>query len=196
MLPETRETFSKSARLRKRSEFLRLSRIGKKVHSPNFVVIYESNERGESRLGITVSGKVGNAVVRNQIKRLVREFFRRRRQELLQDLDILVIAKKKRSRHFFGPNRNRTRKELGIPKSSASIEMLSLRDLLTLSLAAYHKFLSPLMPRACRFYPTCSEYALESIQKYGILKGISLGVLRISRCHPWNPGGYDPVRKT
>jgi len=94
MLPETRETFSKSARLRKRSEFLRLSRIGKKIHSPNFVVIYESNERGESRLGITVSGKVGNAVVRNQIKRLVREFFRRRRQELLQDLDILVIAKK------------------------------------------------------------------------------------------------------
>ena len=94
MSVEGTERFPKSARLRKRPQFLRLSRSGKKSHTPNFVVICENNDRGETRLGITVSGKVGNAVVRNRIKRLVREFFRHRRQELARGLDILVIAKK------------------------------------------------------------------------------------------------------
>jgi ribonuclease P protein component len=94
MPPRGREKFPKSARLRKRPEFLSLSRTGKKVHSPNFIVISKSNERGESRLGITVSGKVGNALVRNRIKRVVREFFRRRRHEWVPDSDIVVIARK------------------------------------------------------------------------------------------------------
>ena len=89
-----KERFPKSARLRKRPEFLNLSRTGKKVHSPNFIVISTSNERGESRLGITVSAKVGNAVVRNRIKRLVRELFRRRRHEWVAASDIVVIARK------------------------------------------------------------------------------------------------------
>jgi ribonuclease P protein component len=87
------EGFPKSARLRKRPEFLSLSRAGKKVHSHNFVVIAQRNGFGESRLGITVSGKVGNAVARNRIKRLVREVFRRRRAELGAPVDVLVIAK-------------------------------------------------------------------------------------------------------
>lgn len=89
-----REKFPKSARLRKRPEFVSLSRTGKKVHSPHFIVISKSNERGESRLGITVSSKVGNALVRNRIKRVVREFFRRRRHNWLPASDIVVIARK------------------------------------------------------------------------------------------------------
>lgn len=89
-----RESFPKTARLRKRSDFLRLSRTGKKVHSANFVVISRTNDTGETRLGITVSGKVGNAVVRNRIKRLLREYFRRRRQALRPGLDILIIVRK------------------------------------------------------------------------------------------------------
>ena len=88
-----KETFPKSARLRKRPEFLKLSRTGKKIHSRNFVVIYQASERGSSRLGVTVSGKVGNAIVRNRIKRYVREAFRRRRHAIEPVLDILVIAK-------------------------------------------------------------------------------------------------------
>jgi ribonuclease P protein component len=94
MPPLSSEKFPKSARLRKRPEFLSLSRTGKKVHSPNFIVISKNNERGESRLGITVSSKVGNALVRNRIKRLVREFFRRRRHEWVPGADIVVIARK------------------------------------------------------------------------------------------------------
>ena len=117
MSPEARETFPKSARLRKRPEFLRLSRTGQKIHSPNFVIICENNERGETRLGITVSGKVGNAVVRNQIKRFVREFFRRRRHELSQGLDILVIAKKTATDVSLTQVENELEKSLGYQRS-------------------------------------------------------------------------------
>ena len=57
----------------------------------------------------------------------------------------------------------------------------------------YQRFISPLTPPACRFTPTCSQYTLEAIQKYGALKGTWLGITRICRCHPWGGSGYDPV---
>lgn len=57
----------------------------------------------------------------------------------------------------------------------------------------YRRFISPLLPPSCRFYPTCSAYALEAIRKYGALKGGFLAVKRILKCHPFHPGGYDPV---
>lgn len=57
----------------------------------------------------------------------------------------------------------------------------------------YKKAISPLFPSVCRFYPSCSTYALESIKKYGVVKGCVLGIKRILRCHPLNKGGYDPV---
>jgi putative membrane protein insertion efficiency factor len=57
----------------------------------------------------------------------------------------------------------------------------------------YQKFLSPLLPPSCRFVPTCSQYAVEAITHFGVFKGGWLAVRRIVRCHPLNPGGYDPV---
>ncbi len=57
----------------------------------------------------------------------------------------------------------------------------------------YRRFISPMLPGACRFYPTCSQYALEALEKYGALKGGYLAIRRILRCHPFHPGGYDPV---
>ena len=57
----------------------------------------------------------------------------------------------------------------------------------------YQKAISPLVPPSCRFYPSCSAYAAEAIDKYGFLRGSLLAVKRILRCHPFNPGGYDPV---
>ncbi|KRE54484.1 membrane protein insertion efficiency factor YidD [Paenibacillus sp. Soil522] len=57
----------------------------------------------------------------------------------------------------------------------------------------YQKVISPLTPPSCRFYPTCSMYALEAIEKHGAAKGSWLAVKRIARCHPFHAGGYDPV---
>lgn len=61
-------------------------------------------------------------------------------------------------------------------------------------LRSYKYAISPLLPPSCRFTPTCSEYAVEAISKYGFWKGSALGLKRLSRCHPFSEGGYDPVR--
>ncbi|MBK6315183.1 MAG: membrane protein insertion efficiency factor YidD [Blastocatellia bacterium] len=58
----------------------------------------------------------------------------------------------------------------------------------------YQRFLSPLLPRACRFEPSCSEYTRQAISRYGVIKGSFMGIWRLMRCHPFHPGGYDPVR--
>jgi uncharacterized protein len=59
---------------------------------------------------------------------------------------------------------------------------------------AYKLVISPLLPSACRFHPTCSEYMKDAIEKHGVLKGIGMGLRRLSRCHPFHQGGFDPVR--
>ncbi|AGA70917.1 hypothetical protein Desdi_3534 [Desulfitobacterium dichloroeliminans LMG P-21439] len=57
----------------------------------------------------------------------------------------------------------------------------------------YQRFISPLKRPSCRFYPTCSEYSIQALQKYGVIKGSWKSLVRISKCHPFHPGGYDPV---
>ncbi|MBK6400946.1 MAG: membrane protein insertion efficiency factor YidD [Rhodocyclaceae bacterium] len=58
---------------------------------------------------------------------------------------------------------------------------------------AYQYVISPLLGRSCRFHPSCSEYAIESLGRHGVVKGLWLSVRRVGCCHPWHPGGYDPV---
>lgn len=68
-----------------------------------------------------------------------------------------------------------------------------LKWVLLRSIQMYKRFLSPLLPSACRFTPTCSTYTYEAIEEYGPVKGTWMGARRIMRCHPLNAGGYDPV---
>jgi putative membrane protein insertion efficiency factor len=68
-----------------------------------------------------------------------------------------------------------------------------MKQVALLLLRFYKLAISPMLPSACRYTPTCSEYAYQAIEKYGVLRGSWLGLRRLSRCHPWHPGGYDPV---
>jgi len=61
-------------------------------------------------------------------------------------------------------------------------------------LRLYKLFLSPLLPSACRFYPTCSEYMREAVERYGVRRGVWMGTKRLAKCHPFHAGGFDPVR--
>jgi putative membrane protein insertion efficiency factor len=68
-----------------------------------------------------------------------------------------------------------------------------VKTLLLLLLRAYQLGISPFLGQKCRFFPTCSNYAVEAIQAHGALKGSALAGKRLCKCHPWHPGGYDPV---
>jgi len=70
---------------------------------------------------------------------------------------------------------------------------VTARSIALVALRGYKRFISPVLPPACRFVPTCSEYAAEAIEKHGVLRGGTLAVRRLVRCGPWHPGGYDPV---
>jgi putative membrane protein insertion efficiency factor len=68
-----------------------------------------------------------------------------------------------------------------------------MKKIILLLIRFYQKYISIFLGKNCRFYPTCSAYTYEAIEKFGVIKGIYLGVKRILKCHPFHPGGYDPV---
>lgn len=69
------------------------------------------------------------------------------------------------------------------------------KKLILLALGVYRTTVSPLLPGACRFYPSCSAYAEEAVGRFGVLRGLRIAVLRVLHCHPGYPGGYDPIPK-
>ncbi|MEJ6951943.1 membrane protein insertion efficiency factor YidD [Natronospora cellulosivora (SeqCode)] len=68
-----------------------------------------------------------------------------------------------------------------------------MRKILILLVITYQKLISPLKGKTCRFYPTCSQYTIQAIEKYGVIKGLYLSIKRIVKCNPYHPGGYDPI---
>jgi len=68
-----------------------------------------------------------------------------------------------------------------------------VRRLVRVLLRGYQLFLSPVLGQHCRFYPSCSQYAIDAVEQHGVLRGLWLALKRLLRCHPWHPGGVDPV---
>jgi putative membrane protein insertion efficiency factor len=71
--------------------------------------------------------------------------------------------------------------------------MFLIKKLLLSAIVLYRSFLSPLLPSSCRFHPSCSVYAAGAVAKHGVIRGVFLAIKRLARCHPWHPGGLDPV---
>jgi len=69
-----------------------------------------------------------------------------------------------------------------------------MKKILVFIIELYQKFISPFLPNSCRFYPTCSNYAKEAIIKYGSINGSIKALIRLSKCHPWHPGGIDKLK--
>jgi putative membrane protein insertion efficiency factor len=69
-----------------------------------------------------------------------------------------------------------------------------MQRIIIAALRAYKLLISPLLPSACRYYPTCSEYMLDAVTRHGVWRGTWMGLKRLGRCHPFHAGGYDPVR--
>ena len=71
--------------------------------------------------------------------------------------------------------------------------MKILKNIFIAIIKTYQLIITPLLPKSCRFYPTCSNYALEAFKKYRLYQAVYLSIKRILKCHPFNPGGYDPL---
>ena len=69
-----------------------------------------------------------------------------------------------------------------------------MRRVIIIIIKAYKRYISPILPDSCRFYPSCSQYAIDAIQKHGFMRGAVIASYRILRCNPFNKGGYDPVK--
>ncbi len=87
---------------------------------------------------------------------------------------------------------DRARADASAPSGQGPFGRLFVRGLTAL-IAAYRYLVSPMLGRNCRFAPSCSEYAAEALSRHGPWRGSVLAVRRVLRCHPWHPGGYDPV---
>ena len=147
--------------------FRRLYRKGQSAANGYLVLYCRKNGSRQNRIGLTVSAKLAHAVHRNRLRRQLREIYRLHEAQFARGYDIVVVA--------------RTR--------AIGAERVCLR-----LIRLYQKYISPGLPRRCRFSPTCSQYALEAIEKYGAVKGGWLAFKRLLRCNPFYKGDYfDPV---
>ena len=166
--------FSQS--LKKNRDFQNVYKKGTSFANSYLVMYILENGLQENRIGISVSKKVGNSVVRHHLTRLIRESYRLSEEHFRCGIDIVVIARtsaKGRNYH--------------------EIES-ALKQVMLWLIRFYRKYLSGMKGYStCKYYPTCSQYGIEAIEKYGAVKGGALTVWRILRCNPFHKGGYDPV---
>ena len=146
-------------------------------------------ERAERRLiGFAVPKRLGIAVLRNRTKRLMREVYRKHRWKI-GDYRIVILAKTGARRVGF----HELEKDFKQFLYEIGASWMIFKRLILTVLKYYKRWVSPVLPQACRFYPTCSDYTRQAVIKHGISKGLFFGLKRLLRCHPLSSGGYDPV---
>jgi putative membrane protein insertion efficiency factor/ribonuclease P protein component len=207
-------SWPKEARLLKRAQFLALTDRRTKpdlvIRTGVFLVLGQRNGLSFCRLGLTVTKKVGRAVVRSRLKRQVREFFRLNRGGWPGGLDLVFIVRVGAGDLPAAGLRvdlARVGAKLSAwsppppvddgsqpPESRLRLQPHGLLAAPALpAIGVSQRFISPLLPPACRFWPTCSHYAAEAIALHGLGRGGFLAIRRLLKCHPWGSGGYDPV---
>ena len=191
-------------RLRHNSQFRRLYQEGNRTAGSFLIVFAAKGQDGPPRFGVSVSRKVGNAVVRNRAKRLLRESFLSLLPDIQPSWEFAICARPRIAGASFAEVREDLRRALrgtlvvdcGRSRSGDVWGRKLNRALcvpIILALVAYRKALSPLLPSCCRFEPSCSEYAIEAFRRFGVVRAMGLTALRLLRCHPLCDGGFDPL---
>ena len=178
--------------------FRRLYNKGDSCANRYLVVYCRRNGSKRNRIGLTVGAKLGHAVERNRLRRRLREIYRLHEGQFARGYDIVVVA---RTAAMQAPYRQLEGAYLRLAGKARHLCAGSMRGdeghmkrVLLGLIRFYQRFISPGLPRRCRFSPTCSQYAFEAIEKYGALKGGWLAFKRLMRCNPFYKGDYfDPV---
>ena len=151
-------------------EFRRIYRKGKSAVSPQLVIYCQRNRRGLSRLGVTVSTKLGHAVVRNRVRRRIREIYRLNKPKMVPGYDIIVVARVRAVEAGY----QQLDEHLSAPSAASGPAAGGPRHEAGRSCGPSgftRRSVSPLFPPRCRYIPTCSEYALQAVEKYGAAAG-------------------------
>ena len=190
-------SFPKERKLKGQKTFERIFKTGKIVRARHLYLAYETEGCDSWRIAVVARKKdYPKAFMRNRVKRRLREVVRLAQGNYAPFRGV-VVAKKEM---LFLPWEELVKEwrkvceKAGIVSKAEEVPPPSLGARLMMALVRFYRAcISPLLPRCCRFTPTCSQYALEALGKHGFWKGTALAVWRILRCNPFNPGGYDPV---
>ena len=196
--------------IKRRSDFQRVYRSGRSFANRYFVLYVFPSDGVRGRVGFAAGKKLGCAVTRNREPgpRPRGCGYLARRPQAHRRCQVPCCragfpAARPAGGHLQGleegPARLSRAEACGAPQGVVweidckAKEVLSLKTLFLLLVRFYRGFISPMFPPSCRYVPTCSEYALEAIERYGARRGGWLALKRILRCHPFHKGGYDPV---
>ena len=179
----------------------------RQYYGGRYVEMFTTNNHDvENFLGIAVSKKIANSVERNQIKRYIREAYRNIEEQIKTGYNIVIMWKKKApvdSANYAG-----IKQDLLVLFKKADMliwvvtiicdgNLIIMKRIIIFFIKVYKKTLSPYLHHIgidCKYYPTCSEYAKQAVEKYGVLKGSFIALKRILRCNPFSKGGYDPLK--